>query len=332
MNLPAAPVRLLLGLSLLTSWLSPGPPQPSGRADAASPTRQGTANLDGVYAYLDPAPPQWWSCLRCAEYRPTGGAWLLEISHGRLTLTDETTGWSSHAAVSVQDGMLELFDDPVCLWERGHYAWRFSGRSLLLEPMEDTCAFGLRGRNLGRGPWADCRPPDARAAASDAWPRPPGCPRPKHPESPTPSLPADLSLRVLPGDARLLLPDLMAIPANTENLAAPPGVEIRGAPEVVRYGLYLVLWQEAPWVEASFQDDAPEIGVQFWGPVTMGSVRILVDRIEIWRGEPSRLGELRSQYGGYIEVGGLSPGPHTLRVERLPVDSRPVRIMFFGLG
>ncbi len=322
----------MLGVALLATLPLHGPSGAPGGPDQAPSVGQDVVNLDGVYAFLDPAPPQWWSCLRCADYRPTGGAWILRFSQGRMSLTDEVTGWRSHAAVNMGAGMLELFDDPVCPWDRGRYTWRLSDRSLFLEPIEDECAFGLRSQNLGRGAWADCRPPDARAALSDAWSRPTACPRPAQIDRASPAVPADLAIRVVPGDARLLPPDFRAIPANTDNLAAPPGVLIRTDPETVRYGLYLVLWQSAPWVEASIDDGSRRAGVQFWGPPWMGSARVLVDGVEIWRGEPSSLGELRSQYGGYIEVSGLTPGPHILRVERLAVDSRPVRIMFFGLG
>jgi hypothetical protein len=292
----------------------------------------GVSPIDGEYGYLDPDPPQWWSCLRCADYRPSGGAWNLRFFRGRMTLTDQVTGFSSHASFVLDGDTLELLEDPVCPWDRGRYTWRLDERGLSLTPVADPCSFGLRADNLGRGAWASCRPPDTHAAVSDMWPRPAGCSRPVAAPAPEVAPPEGLTVSVQGGDARLSRSSLLAIPANIENLLPPPGVRIEADPDVVRYGLYLVLWGSAPWVEADFEDTAGPVGVQLWGPSSMGSASVLFDGNQVWRGEVPLLGELRGQYGGYIEVGGFPPGRHVLRVERLDLDTRPVRVMFFGVG
>jgi hypothetical protein len=37
-------------------------------------------------------------------------------------------------------------------------------------------------------------------------------------------------------------------------------------------------------------------------------------------------------FGGYIEVSGFDPGTHSLRIESLGVDYRPVTIALFGVS
>src|SRR5688572_3409630 len=34
--------------------------------------------VDGLYAMIDQSEPQWWKCIRCADYRPVGGIWKLK--------------------------------------------------------------------------------------------------------------------------------------------------------------------------------------------------------------------------------------------------------------
>src|SRR3989304_8991187 len=54
--------------------------------------------LDGTYAKLDPSAPQWWGCRRCADYRPAGGIWRLNLDRGVLRIYYEVTGWRSIAS------------------------------------------------------------------------------------------------------------------------------------------------------------------------------------------------------------------------------------------
>ena len=74
------------------------------------------------------------------------------------------------------------------------------------------------------------------------------------------------------------------------------------------------------------------MGVQFWGAPYTGWARVLFDGVEVWRGVPSTLGFEQLQYGGYIELTGFRPGRHTIRVENLGFDFRPLTVASFGFG
>ena len=63
--------------------------------------------------------------------------------------------------------------------------------------------------------------------------------------------------------------------------------------------------------------------------MSIGWARILFDGVAVWQVETSQLGNEKDLYGGLVEISGFSPGVHTLRVERLPVDSRLVDVLFF---
>jgi hypothetical protein len=288
--------------------------------------------LDGAYALRDPSPPQWWSCLRCADYRPTGGPWRLLFDRGVFRILDAVTGWRNLASFAVDGETLHLFNDPICPLDRGTYRWEADEAGLTLEVIEDSCSFGLRAQNLTRAPWSSCRVPDVRAAVSGAWIRPPGCATDTAEFLPSPSPPAGWSVSVYPNDARgSQSPPDVVVGANPRNVDPPPGVDIDYDEGVVLYGLNLVLWQGGPWAEATTDRPLAAFGVQFWGPSTMGVGRLLLDGEEIWRGNASELGSSLGQYGGYVEVSGFGPGRHTLRVEHLDPDGRPLKVLFFGL-
>jgi hypothetical protein len=157
--------------------------------------------IDGTFAIHDPSPPQWWSCLRCADYRPSGGTWKLLFDRGVLRIYYPVTGWKNLASYDVKDDTLRLFNDPICPWDRGIYRWRLERGRLGLEAVDDACSFGLRAENLSRGIWSSCAPPDIRAAASDAWDAPPGC-EPKSPSMAGLSPAKGLTVTVYQGDAR----------------------------------------------------------------------------------------------------------------------------------
>jgi hypothetical protein len=92
----------------------------------------------------------------------------------------------------------------------------------------------------------------------------------------------------------------------------------------------MILWEAGAWAEMTTELPAQGLGVQFWGPSTMGVARLLFDGEEVWRGEVAQLGRSLQQYGGYLEVSGFPPGRHTLRVEHLGADERPLTVLFFG--
>jgi hypothetical protein len=124
--------------------------------------------LDGIYAKYDPAPPQWWSCLRCADYRPAGGAWRLQFDRGVMRIYYEVTGWNDIASYTVSGDRLYLFNDPYCSDVTGEYKWSLEGENLNLETVQDSCAFQLRERNLSAQAWETC-------AAGAGGEKPRGC-------------------------------------------------------------------------------------------------------------------------------------------------------------
>ena len=62
----------------------------------------------------------------------------------------------------------------------------------------------------------------------------------------------------------------------------------------------------------------------------MGIARVLFDGQEVWRGDVADLGRYLQLFGGFVEVSEFGPGEHTLRVEHLGADDRPVTVLFFG--
>jgi len=285
--------------------------------------------LDDDYIRHADTPPQWWSCLRCADYRPSGGSWRILLDRGVLRIIYDVTLWRTLASYEVDGDQLRIFNDPMCPWEEGVYQWDKQGGRLALRVVEDTCAFGLRAENLTAGDWLSCRPPDLRAAASDSWSRPKGCTLPR--VDPPPDSAPGVAVTIYPDDARQDPSRLdWRAAANADNLPSPTGTEISRAEGTVRYGVNLILWQGGRWAEVTTDISSEAIGVQFWGPARMGAARLLFDGQEVWRGEVAQLGKHLTMYGGYVEVSGFSPGRHTLRVEHLGADDRPLTVLLFG--
>jgi hypothetical protein len=133
------------------------------------------AIVDGSYAKFDPSEPQWWICRRCADYRPVGGPWKLFLDKGVFRMYYAITDWRSIASYTITEDRLDLFNDPYCPWETGSYHWQLENGQLIFREIQDTCAFGLRARNLTAQPWISCQPPSIQAAVSDHWSRPFAC-------------------------------------------------------------------------------------------------------------------------------------------------------------
>jgi hypothetical protein len=295
---------------------------------SAVPPSSPTA-LDDAYVRHADAPPQWWSCLRCADYRPSGGTWRILLDRGVLRMVYDVTRWRTIASYVVDGDQLRIFNDPFCPWEEGVYQWEVVAGHLALDVVEDTCAFGLRAQNLMAGDWVSCRPPDLRAAVSDAWSKPAGCAAARVEPAPQSSSPVVVS--VVPGDARQVPSALEWIaPANADNITPPSGVRLDHHPRAVPYGLNMILWEGGSWAEVTTERQAQAIGVQFWGPSTMGVARLLFDGEEVWRGEVAPLGRHLQLFGGYLEISGFPPGEHVLRVEHLGADERPLTVLYFG--
>lgn len=309
-----APTNVWKALSQVTP-VPYGTPLP---APEASP-------LDGTYAKYDPAPPQWWSCLRCADYRPAGGAWRLQFDRGVMRIYYEVTGWSDLASYTVSGDRLFLFNDPYCSDVTGEYRWRLEGGDLVLETVQDFCAFQLRERNLSGQAWEACTP-----GAGGEKPR--GCEDPATDASFIAAPSPNRVVTVHAGDVRkfTVKPEVYVHAGGGQ--PAMEGISLSYSEESLLYGVGRVLWTDEDWVEVGTQGEFASMGVQFRGDYMIGWARVLFDGEEVWRGDTSRIWSHLRDYGGYIEVTGFGPGEHILRVERLEVDSRPVVVSFFGFN
>ena len=291
----------------------------------ASPLPETDATpLDGLYAKFDPNPPQWWACLRCADYRPSGGAWRLQFDRGVMRIYYEVTAWRSVASYQVLEDRLFIFNDPYCKEATGEYSWRIAGGNLILDAVNDPCSLGLRGENLSEYAWQIC-------ITGDDEPR--GCTDPVPVPVSQQVLPDGLAVTVRKADVRLdtETPDEI-INANGADLSLPDGVRFAYGDDSMPYGVNRVLWKENDWMEMAFSGPYTSVGVQFRGSYVIGWARVLFDGQEIWRGDTAEIWAREKIHGGYIEVTGYGPGEHILRVERLDIDSRPVMVAFFGLG
>jgi formylglycine-generating enzyme required for sulfatase activity len=74
------------------------------------------------------------------------------------------------------------------------------------------------------------------------------------------------------------------------------------------------------------------MGVQFLGDPQTGWARVLFDGVEVWRGNTTAIWSTHGRHGGYIEISGFGPGPHTLRAESLGFDYHPVPVASFGFS
>jgi hypothetical protein len=285
-------------------------------------------SLDGTYAKSDPNPPQWWVCLRCADYRQAGGAWRLQFDRGVMRIYYEVTGWHSLASYTVLGDHLYLFNDPYCKDVTGEYKWRLADGNLTLEVVNDPCSFQLRGKNLDAVAWAAC---PKEGATSEESPR--GCTDVVVKTMTPPAIPDGLNVTVRKADVRLATPSPdIYLNASGADQPAPEGVQFSYSDDSILYGTSRVLWTDGGWMEILTDAPYTSIGVQFRGDYVIGWARVLFDGQEVWRGDTSKIWSDLRIHGGYIEVSGFEPGTHTLRVERLNIDSRPVVVAFFGFN
>lgn len=282
-----------------------------------------TSPLDGTYAKVDPSPPQWWTCYRCADYRPMGGIWRLNFEGGVTRIYYEVTDWKSIASFTVDGDRLKLFNDPFCPEDVGEYEWNVENGLLTLTAINDGCAFDLRRENLIKQAWALCSVNQPAEGCVNPPDSPPGAVAEQH----------QVTVNILGGDSHYFdqKPDVFAA-ANPENVAPPEGVVVRFHDQSIPYGTHRVLWSGGDWVEATTSLPYTSIGVQLWGSGYLGWARVLFDGEEVWRGLTTSLGKKHAYYGGYIEVTGFEPGEHTIRVESLAFDYHPIKVAAFGFS
>ena len=279
--------------------------------------------LDGTFAKVDASPPQWWTCYRCADYRPMGGIWRMQFDKGVMRIFYEVTNWKSIASFTVEGDRLKIFNDPFCPQEVGEYEWSLDGGQLTLTAILDGCAFDLRMENLGKEAWTLCSTVQPIEGCIDPPDAPPGT-------TPEQNL---VTVTVIGGDSHYFdqKPELFAA-ANPENVAPPDGISVQFHEQSIPYGTHRVLWSGGDWVEATTSLPYDSIGVQLWGSGYLGWARVLFDGQEVWRGLSTSLGKELAYYGGYIEISGFAPGEHTIRVESLSFDHHPVKVAAFGFS
>ncbi|RIK53357.1 MAG: hypothetical protein DCC59_07350 [Chloroflexi bacterium] len=279
--------------------------------------------IDGLYVKLDQSRPQWWKCLRCADYRPAGGLWRLQFDKGVMRVFYDVTGWRSIASYSVDGDRIRIFNDPYCPEYVGEYRWSVSGEGLNLEVVNDPCAFDLRAKNLGRQSWNSC-----------AVAKAPGCADIERGETSIISENISEDVAVYGGDSRFFAsPADLYAHANAGDMPPPEGIQISYADEAIPYGLHRVLWWNGTWIEASVNDESfTAMGVQILGEQTIGWARVLFDGEEVWRGDTAAIWEKLGRHGGYIQISGFEPGAHVIRVEALGFDYRPVTVASFGFS
>ena len=295
--------------------------------------------IDGTYAKFDPSDPQWWACRRCADYRPAGGIWKLQFNQGAMRIFYNVTGWRSIASYTVSDNRLYIFNDPHCPEEVGEYTWHIEDkwgledRILILEVINDSCSINLRGENLSDLPWDSCQPPNPMTGASDHWHKSPGCETVHTPPAPHDTTSLEVSVTVHPGDVRQFAkePDVY-VDANGEEKIPPEGFQLAHTQDSISYGLNRVLWGAGSSVEVSTEMPFSAMGVQVFGDYTIGWARVLFDGEEVWRGDTAAIWAYQGRNGGYIEISSFEPGPHTLRIESMGFDYKPVTIAFFGFS
>ena len=284
--------------------------------------------LDGTYAKFNPDPPQWWICLRCADYRQAGGAWRLQFDRGVMRIYYEVNGWHSLASYTVSGDHLYIFNDPYCIDVTGEYKWSLAGGNLTLEVVDDPCSFQLRGKNLGAVAWAACPGDGAR---SEAVPR--GCTDAVVEATTLVAIPEGLHVTVRQADVRTATPPPDAyLNASGADPFPLDGVHFSYSDDSIPYGTSRVLWKDGDWMEVVTDAPYTSIGVQFRGDYVIGWARVLFDGQVVWRGDTSTIWAIEKVHGGFVEISGFDPGKHTLRVERPGIDSRPVVVAFFGFN
>ncbi len=178
---PPIPANTVVPTAQSTTVSAPQPYPYTSPLPAPTPTE-----LDGIYTYAakfigTPTP-----CRRCAPYRAEGGTWTLEFDKGVFRVTHSDTDFLGIGSFIVDGDKLILFNDPHCHLETATYSWHRDGRVLRLTPIEDSCAFGLRSKNLGDESWLlqtneagnqldPCQPPNREAAVTGHWPAPENC-------------------------------------------------------------------------------------------------------------------------------------------------------------
>jgi len=282
-------------------------------------------SIDGIYTKIDNDWPQWWRCLRCGDYRMAGGIWKIQFANGVMRIFYDVTGWRSIASYTVNDNHLYVFNDPYCPDMVGEYTWSLKDDGLSLVTVNDPCAFELREKNLSKQTWTPC------GSTNEAH----GCEEKRDYQADIVPDNLSVSVNIYGGDSRFFAtpPDVISH-ANVNDMKPQEGIEILFGDGTLPYGIQRVLWWEenGTWIEATTSDEYVSMGVQFFGEQSTGWARVLFDGEEVWRGNTAGIWSKAGRYGGFIEISDYEAGEHTIRVEALGFDYRPVPVASFGFS
>ncbi len=135
-----------------------------------------------------------------------------------------------------------------------------------------------------------------------------------------------VTVRLIPLDVRTLAnpPEIIAIAQYTTSLP-PPSVTIESVSNLWKSadGEKVALYNGGDWIEATCHDPSiTAVGVRFESDANDGWVSVLVDGVEMWRGNihGGAPGSEEGMFLHYLEISGLKPGVHTIRVENLGID------------
>lgn len=111
-------------------------------------------------------------------------------------------------------------------------------------------------------------------------------------------------------------PDVMAF-ANAGEYPSPAGISVTYTENAGPWYEWLVLKEPGDWAQASSPAGYSALGIQFWGDQTNGWASVILDGVEVWRGDITAYGTDGVNYFVYVELTGEVGGPHTLRTEVL---------------
>ena len=136
------------------------------------------------------------------------------------------------------------------------------------------------------------------------------------------------TVRLIPLDVRILdnPPDTIAI-AQYDTTPPPANVVIESAGGLWKSGdgEKIALYGGGDWISAICSDqNVTAVGVRFESDENDGWVRVLVDDAEMWHGSiyGGNPGSTEGMFLYYLEISGLVPGVHTIKVENLGINGK----------
>ena len=122
--------------------------------------------------------------------------------------------------------------------------------------------------------------------------------------------------------------------ANTQAYTPPAGVSVSDSGGLWRNGEWVALMMAGQWIEATNSNASSVVGVQLWGDTNDGWARVRVDGVQVWQG--SVYGAEPDGFIKYLQISGLAPGAHSIRVESMGINGAgggdDVSLYFFGFG